>query len=116
MSPQLVILTSTTLGLIVAGCSPSTQKMAELSPKRSRGELTAELAKAALLELIRTNPKVFIGNPDPKILAQLPIEPNGGSKYIFGVFRVDLTHRHYQAEIGQDAPEVYLHDGTFTER
>jgi hypothetical protein len=119
MMPHFVAYTMTTLWLVMPGCSSATQKAqqsAEPAPKPLHGRLTADLAKAALLELIQAHPEAFEGNPDPRILAQLPIEPLGGGEYGFGAFRVNVPDHHYGAEIGGDAPHSIRYSGSFVER
>ena len=78
--------------------------------------LTADQAKRAVLELIRSRPDAFIGSPDPDKLAGLPLDDRAEGKYSLGAFVLDLPNRRYSADIGHDAPELYSYRGSFVRR
>ena len=75
--------------------------------------LTAVQAKQAVIELVRANRKMFIGSPDPDMLAALPLEDRGSGEFAFGAFVVYPNQRLYKADIGFGAPEVYSYLGSF---
>jgi hypothetical protein len=79
-------------------------------------QLTAAVAREAVLDLIRAHPNAFIGKPDPDRLAQLPLQDLGKGQYSFGAFILDLPGRSYQASVGHGAPVVHLYSGTFKEK
>lgn len=99
-----------------AGCSRSEHAMSEGRTNQTQAMLTAEQARQAVLELIRSRPDAFIGSPDSDKLAELPLEDRAEGEYAFGAFVVDLTNQRYSADIGRDAPELYSYSGTFAKR
>jgi hypothetical protein len=64
--------------------------------------------------LIRTHPGTFIGRPDPERLATLPLSDRGDGTYGFGVVVVNPAEGWYSARVGEDAPEVYMYNGTIS--
>ena len=104
--------------IAAAGCArtvipgpPASSQGASASPAATQPSLTAEAAKRAVVELIRTHRNTFIGNPDPDRLAALPLIDFGDGSYAFGVIVVNPTEGWYNATAGQDAPEVYQYTG-----
>jgi hypothetical protein len=115
MNGYLITATAAVLCLCAAatGCSRSGRSSSEARTKETQTMLTADQAKQAVLELIRSHIDTFIGSPDPGKLAELPLEDRGEGKYAFGAFVVDLPNRRYSADIGHDAPELYSYTGSF---
>jgi hypothetical protein len=74
------------------------------------------MARQAILDLIRSRPDVFIGDPDADVLAKLPLKERGPHEFDVGAFVVDTESCRYHAEIGHDAPELYEYRGIFEER
>jgi len=70
-------------------------------------------AKEAMLDLIRSDRRLFIGDPDPVILARLELKKRDEHQYSLGAFVIDVVAKTYSADIGQDAPEVYFYSGKF---
>jgi hypothetical protein len=83
--------------------------------KESPIDPDAEKAKAALLQLIRDNPGLFIGEPDPEHLEKLSLVKFENEEYLLGAFHIDLENKGYSAMIGvgDDAGEVYYYHGKF---
>lgn len=71
-------------------------------------------ARDAILTLIRKEPTIFIGNPDPERLAALELESTGEGVWHFGAFEIDVRRMTYSAMVGEDGPEPYLYEGRFT--
>jgi hypothetical protein len=61
--------------------------------------LTAEDAKAALVDLFRTSPKTFEVQFDPDQYAAEPIEEDGAGQYKFGWFHVDVPNKKYRLNL-----------------
>ena len=118
MNRRLMAATAGALCLwtAAAGCSPSEPAVSERAAKEEQATLTADQARQAVLELIRSRPDAFIGSPDPDKLAELPLGDRAEGKYAFGAFVVDLTNQRYSADIGHDAPELYSYKGSFARR
>jgi hypothetical protein len=70
-----------------AGCSCAPQ-ITESPPK-----LTAEVARDALLDLIRDQPDLFAGNPDPERLAKIAITDQRDGTCHWGLFVIDPAAR-----------------------
>ncbi|HOX06645.1 MAG TPA: hypothetical protein PK280_09600 [Planctomycetota bacterium] len=68
----------------------------------ARWERQAPRAKAALLALMRAEPKLFEG-ADPERFAALGMKPAGYGKYAWGAFTVNLAERTYAAAISSEA-------------
>ena len=81
----------------------------EINPRR----LEAKIAQQALVELIRSQPKLFVGSPDADRIATLKPELRDDGKYALGAFVIDVRDYAYSAEIGHDAPELYFYEGRF---
>jgi|GEM_PF-5527671 len=114
MKNHLVIIPAIGLCLcmVTIGC-----KRSELSPPEARiavsqPYLTAEQAKDAVLEFLRSHPDTFIGSPDPERMAKIPLMVRSEGRYAFGAFTLDISKHCYTAEVGQDAPEVCFYNGT----
>jgi hypothetical protein len=89
------------------------------APEQTQGEsLTAEQARQAVLALIRSRPKVFVGAPDPDRLAKLPLKERGDGEYSFGAFVVNLPKRWYAAHVGGDDQlrDAWSYNGSFVRR
>ena len=99
-----------------AGCSRSGRAPSEARTTETQAMLTAEQARQAVLELIRSRPDAFIGFPDSDKLAELPLKDRAEGKYAFGAFVVDLPNQRYSADVGHDAPELYSYNGSFARR
>ncbi len=104
------------LCLATAACSRSGHAPSGAGTHEAQAMLTAEQARQALLELIRSRPDAFIGSPDPDKLARIPLEDRADGKYAFGTFVLDLINQRYSADIGHDAPELYSYKGSFARR
>ena len=104
------------LWVAAAECSRSEIAPSEVRTNETQAMLTADQARRAVLELIRSHPTAFIGSPDPGRLQRLPLEERGEGKYAFGAFVVDVPNQRYSADIGYDAPELYLYKGDFVRR
>ena len=76
-------------------------------------KLTPELARDALLDLIRREPDLFAGNPLPERLAQLPVKSRGDGTFSFSAFVIDPTRKTFSAEIGLSGPAPYFYNGDF---
>ena len=118
MNRRLMAATAGALCLwtAAAGCSPSEPAASEPAAKQEQATLTADQARQAVLELIRSRPDAFIGSPDPGKLAELPLEQRQDDEYAFGAFVVNLSDRWYTADIGRDALEMYSYRGLFARR
>jgi hypothetical protein len=101
------------VSLAFAGCGGSPVPQ-ETSPSVAvdRQEADAERAKAALIALVRGNPGLFEGHPDPDKLQGLPLEESESGTYRLGRFQIDVTKRSYSALIGNDQTAV-LYRGPF---
>jgi hypothetical protein len=94
----------------VAGCSSVEPANSAPAAALEPSTLTAEQAKEAVLELVRSHPGVFIGSPDPDRLEQCSLREFDDDEWSFGAFVVDLRHRNYWADIGED--EMYHYYGS----
>ncbi len=73
---------------------------------------SAELAKTALIELMRTeNP--FVGKPDPDRFEQIGVNRTGKGTFVLGAFQIYLDDMHYFCQIDQPHTK-WLHYGNFT--
>lgn len=91
-----------------AGCSCATQ-VSESQPK-----LTGEVARDALLDLIRNQPDLFVGSPDPDRLAKIAIKDQRDGAYHWGLFVIDPAARTYSADLNTSGPgEAYFYNGKF---
>lgn len=94
-----------------AGCS-CTPQVSESPPK-----LTAEVARDALLDLIRNKPDLFVGNPDPDRLAKIPLTDERDGTFHWGLFVIDPAARTYSADLNTSGPgEAYFYNGKFALR
>ena len=86
--------------------------------RRAAGPLTAEVAKQAIVELVRATPEEWIGNPDPDRLAELPVrQARNDGPYYLGAFQIDLEAETYRARIGDtEDPVSYEYRGQFAPR
>jgi hypothetical protein len=82
---------------MAAGCA--TRRVAT-QPAASQPSPIAPQAKEAVVNLIRTHPGSFEGNPDADRLAKLPLEDEGDGWFAFGVVRVNPTSARYHASVG----------------
>ena len=76
----------------------------------------AEKAKSALLRLIRSDRKLFVGNPDPDRLERIAVscyDAREPQMFSWGAFVIDVKQRTYNANIGEEAIEVWFYSGTF---
>ena len=71
-------------------------KVAEASPEE---RADAEKAKAALLELIRSDPKLFVGSPDVEKIAKLPVRIHEVHRFTWSAFVIDVSKRTYHADL-----------------
>jgi hypothetical protein len=78
--------------------------------------LDAERAKAALIELIRREPKAFPGNPKPDELAKLPLLREVDGRFTFGGVRLDLKDLSYSLVLGANGLATAFIDGKFTQK
>jgi hypothetical protein len=62
----------------------------------------AENAKAALLELMKTNPNPFHG-ADPARLAEIKVKAIDTNKYVWDAFTFDTALKIYNADVGGSA-------------
>ena len=83
-------------------------------PERNDAGIEPTAARDAIVALIRQDPTIFIGNPDPDRLADLDLEPRGKGVWQFGAFEFDVRKMTYSAMIGEDGPEPYLYEGKLT--
>jgi hypothetical protein len=94
---------------LAAGCAASAT-----TSGRGEDELAmAEKGKAALLELIRSDRHLFIGDPDPDILARLKLKKYDEHQYSLGAFVIDVDRKLYHAGTGNSGPEQYFYSGRF---
>jgi hypothetical protein len=95
-------------GLAVAGCAVGTAT----APRGDDELALAEKAKAAILELARSDPEIFEGLQADR-LAHVPLkkgdEPH---QYWFGAFTIYVGKRLYAADIGNDWWQ-HWYNGTF---
>ena len=77
---------------------------------------TPELARDALIDLIRREPELFAGNPLPERLAQLPVKSRGDGTFSFSAFVIDPARKTYSAEVGLSGPAPYFYNGDFVRR
>ena len=119
--PGLIPVIATTLALGVVGCTASSPEAASaptasVDPSSSESgatKLTGEDAKQALIALIRAQPDLFAGEPDPDRFAALPVtERSEPGTYQLGRFVIDTSARTYHAWIELPA-HVYFYDGCF---
>jgi len=95
---------------LFAGCGPTATSQSRIP---SDELVMGEKAKAALVELVRSDRNLFIGNPDPDILAGLRLENCGNHEFGLGRFIINVEKRQYQATIGLEGPEPYHYYGSF---
>jgi hypothetical protein len=82
------------------------------SPARDAADLAlAEKARDAVLDLVRSDRALFIGNPDPDRLEALPLVRFDEHQYSFGAFLVNVEQHWYSADFGLEGPEPYLYNG-----
>jgi hypothetical protein len=78
--------------------------------------IEADKAKTALLRLIRSDRKFFVGNPDPDRLERILLssydlqEPQ---KFSWGAFVIDVQQRTYHADIVAEGVAAWFYSGTF---
>ena len=95
--------------LLLAGCTPQGAR----PPAEDDAALAAK-AKAALVELARAKPPVFLEGLDADRLEAIPLQ-TGDLPHTFylGAFRINVEKRYYTADIGGPAWQQWYH-GTFT--
>lgn len=77
-------------------------------------QLTAEMARDALLDLIRNQPDLFAGNPDPDRLTKISLEAQRDGTFHWGRFVIDPGSRTYSADLNTSGPgEAYFYNGKF---
>jgi hypothetical protein len=77
----------------------------------ARSPLTAEAAKAALVELLRRDRKAFQRELDPADLANEPVTASGSGNYRCGRFTLRVSEASYEAFIQYGC--VFHYKGTF---
>ena len=94
---------------LLAGCTPQAAR-----PAAEDDAALAAKAKAALVELARATPPVFLEGLDADRLAAIPLTP-GDLPHMFylGAFQINVEKHYYSADIGGPAWQQWYH-GTFT--
>jgi hypothetical protein len=74
--------------------------------------LTPERARQAVLDLMREDPKAFVGSPDPQVLGDMPLVDQGNGEYRFGAFSVNPAAARYSASLDPSGGgEAYFYHG-----
>ena len=95
---------------LLAGCTPQAARPAA---ETDDAALAAE-AKAALVELARAQPPVFLEGIDADHLAAIPLQKGDlAHTFYLGAFRIDVEKHYYSADIG-NLEWHRLYHGTFT--
>jgi hypothetical protein len=90
-----------------AGCSPA-------PPGNASSALTADKARDALLDLLRREPDLFIGNPSAERFATIALDDRHDGTFGWGAFVINPAARTYSADLNTSGPgEAYFYSGTF---
>jgi hypothetical protein len=89
-----------------AGCQPA-------PPAGTVTPLAPFSARDALLDLLRREPRLFVGSPDPEKLLMMPVVDREDGTYQWGAFTLNLRSHTYTATVGQAPAETYHYSGQF---
>lgn len=88
---------------VASGCYSS---QLSLEPAKAEPTLTPESARAALVELVRNDPKTFEVKVDPDDLLATQLEDTGTGKYKLGWIGIDIQGHTYSGTLSPANPDA----------